>query len=199
MRTASRTRSCGCIRCRSCRACGRWAPVPRWTIRPVPVPLSRPPRPARADGSPQWYTVVGGSRTYVDAIADRLPDVARRPRGGERRCATTPGSRCRTARERGANTTAIVIATHADQALDLLADASREEKDVLGRSATPAARPSCTPMPVCSRPHRGPARRGTTSRQRRPTDDHAPVVTYWMNRLQGLDSAEPVPGDAQRS
>lgn len=24
-------------------------------------------------GSPQWYTVVGGSRTYVDAIAARLP------------------------------------------------------------------------------------------------------------------------------
>ena len=58
------------------------------------------------------------------------------------------------------------------------------------RSATPAARPSCTPMPGCSRPRRGPGRRGTTSRRRQPTAIMPPVVTYWMNRLQGLDSPE---------
>ena len=28
-------------------------------------------------GSPQWYTVVGGSRTYVDRLAAQLPDVRR--------------------------------------------------------------------------------------------------------------------------
>ena len=27
----------------------------------------------RVSGSPQWYTVVGGSRTYVDAIARHIP------------------------------------------------------------------------------------------------------------------------------
>jgi len=28
-------------------------------------------------GSPQWYTVVGGSRAYVELLAARLPDVRR--------------------------------------------------------------------------------------------------------------------------
>ena len=31
----------------------------------------------RLSGSPQWYTVVGGSRTYVERLAASLPDVRR--------------------------------------------------------------------------------------------------------------------------
>ena len=85
---------------------------------------------------------------------------------------------------------AIVIATHADQALDLLADASREEKDVLGafrysRSETvlhtDARLLPTAPRARASWNYLTPAA---------PDGDHAPVVTYWMNRLQGLDSAE---------
>ena len=121
-------------------------------------------------GSPQWYTVVGGSRTYVEAIGDRLPHV----RAGRARCrtccVTTPGSRCRTPSERGSDYDGIVIATHADQALDMLADASREEKEILGafrysRSET-VLHTDARLLPNAPRAH-GP--RGTTSRRRQPT------------------------------
>src|ERR1035441_10601915 len=35
----------------------------------------------RAAGSPPWYTVVGGSRTYVDRLAGLLQDVRASPAG----------------------------------------------------------------------------------------------------------------------
>ena len=84
----------------------------------------------------------------------------------------------------------IVIATHADQALDLLADASREEKEILGafrysRSET-VLHTDTRLLPTAPRA-RASWNYLTPSA---PDGDHAPVVTYWMNRLQGLDSPE---------
>jgi predicted NAD/FAD-binding protein len=81
-------------------------------------------------GSPQWYSVVGGSRNYVDRVAALLgdvraahavTDVMRRENGVELRDVT--GQITRVDR--------IVIATHADQALDLLADPSDAEVSTL--------------------------------------------------------------------
>jgi len=64
-------------------------------------------------GSPQWYTVVGGSRTYVDAIAGRLPHV----RAG-RAVATVlregDGVSVQDSSGDWARYDSIVVATHAD-------------------------------------------------------------------------------------
>ena len=82
-------------------------------------------------GSPRWRTVTGGSQTYVNLIAKQLTAV----RAGEpvRSVRRFPG---------GADVTAgvgppqrfdaVVIATHPDQALRLLADATTAESRVLG-------------------------------------------------------------------
>jgi uncharacterized protein len=78
-------------------------------------------------GSPQWRTVTGGSRTYVGRIADRLDSVLLR----------TP---VETVERRAGGVVVngehrfdrIVIATHPDQALRLLADPSDEERRALG-------------------------------------------------------------------
>ena len=140
-------------------------------------------------GSPQWYTVVGGSRAYVEAIGDRLPHV-RQGQAVANVLRHDTGVSVQNSSGTWSDYDGVVIATHADQALDMLADASREEKEVLGafrysRSETilhtderllptaPQARASwnyLTPSATAG--------------------DHAPVVTYWMNRLQGLDSSE---------
>ena len=78
----------------------------------------------------------------------------------------------------------VVIATHSDQALALLADPSEPERRSSARSPTSATRPSCTPTPRCCRGGAPPGRAGTStsarSRARRST------VTYWMNNLQRL-------------
>jgi uncharacterized protein len=82
-------------------------------------------------GSPQWRTVTGGSQTYVDLIAKQL--TAARTEAPVRNVRRYPG---------GAEVTvaggspqrfgAVVIATHPDQALHLLADPTAAERRVLG-------------------------------------------------------------------
>jgi predicted NAD/FAD-binding protein len=85
-------------------------------------------------GSPQWRTVTGGSRSYVDKLAATLPDIRlsspvtgirRHPDGVE--LSTQQGTG--TATE---NFDAVVVATHPEQALRLLRDASPAEKEALG-------------------------------------------------------------------
>ncbi|NEB18671.1 NAD(P)/FAD-dependent oxidoreductase [Streptomyces coelicoflavus] len=140
-------------------------------------------------GSPVWRTVTGGSRSYVDRIAERLPDV---------RTATPVRSVARHAD--GVDVTAadgttdtydhLVVAVHPDQALELLADPTPDEKEVLGalrysRNATllhtdtallPRARGARSSwnylMPACD---------AGADRVR---------VSYDMNRLQRLDAAD---------
>jgi predicted NAD/FAD-binding protein len=138
--------------------------------------------------SPQWYTVTGGSRTYVAALSARLPDI----RAG--RAVTTvlreedgvtvldgSGSRSRFDK--------VVVATHADQALELLGDASPVEKEVLGsfrytRNET-VLHTDASLLPRSRR-----ARASWNYVTFPDGDGRAPVATYWMNRLQGLETQE---------
>lgn len=84
-------------------------------------------------GSPQWRTVTGGSRSYVDKVAATLPDIRlaspvtavhRHADGVE--VTSAPGSG--TVREKF---DAVVIATHPAQALRMLTDATAAESDAL--------------------------------------------------------------------
>ncbi|MBU6532629.1 NAD(P)/FAD-dependent oxidoreductase [Streptomyces mayonensis] len=140
-------------------------------------------------GSPVWRTVTGGSRSYVDRIAERLPDVR-----------TATPVRAVTRHADGVDVTAadgttetydhLVVAVHPDQALELLADPTPDEKEVLGafrysRNATllhtdttllPRSRNARSSwnylMPACD---------AGADRVR---------VSYDMNRLQRLDAAD---------
>jgi predicted NAD/FAD-binding protein len=146
-------------------------------------------------GSPQWRTVTGGSATYVDRLVARLPDVRRhspvtavtrhddgvdvRVAGGG--TAGTAGTSHVTTYDR------VVIATHADQALELLADATPDEKRDLGaihysRNEAWLHRDSS----VLPRPRRAKA---SWNYRMEACDAPAPdvVVSYWMNRLHGID------------
>jgi predicted NAD/FAD-binding protein len=138
--------------------------------------------------SPQWMTVVGGSRTYVDALAARLPAV----RSGDpvTGIARTPdGVQVRTLGGRLDHHDRVVVATHADDALGLLVDPTPEEKEVLGafrysENETVLHRDGSL-MPR--------ARLARSSWNYLVGDDpsRGAVVTYWMNRLQGLPAEEP--------
>ena len=136
-------------------------------------------------GSPQWYTVRGGSSTYVDRVAATIDEVitgapVTRIERGEDGVRIGDSGRADRVFDR------VVIATHADQALDLLADASEVEKQVLGAFGyaenETVLHTDGSLMPTVAgagagwnhlTPEAGP-------------EDAPPVVTYWMNRLQGL-------------
>jgi len=140
-------------------------------------------------GSPQWYTVVGGSRTYVDRLAAQLPDV-------RRSAAVTDVTRRPDAVEiqdvTGAVTSfdRVVIATHADQALSLLTDPSDQEVATLkafGYSSNETVLhtdSSLLPEATDARASWN-YRMSSCSAPEEPT-----VVTYWMNRLQGHTSGQ---------
>jgi predicted NAD/FAD-binding protein len=135
-------------------------------------------------GSPQWLTVAGGSRQYVDAVAARVGTVraALPVRAVQRH---PDGVTVTVADGTVADFDRVVLATHADQALDLLADASPDEKAVLGpfeysRNAT-VLHTDTSLLP---------ATKNAWSCWNHVIGSGAPLTTYWMNRLQGLDTDE---------
>ncbi len=82
-------------------------------------------------GSPPWRTVVGGSRSYVEQVAKRLHTV--RLGAPVRAVHRFPGgAEVHDASGEVRVFDAVVIATHPDQALRLLAEPTAAERDVLG-------------------------------------------------------------------
>lgn len=135
-------------------------------------------------GSPTWRTVVGGSATYVDALTARLGDV---------RTSAPVTSLTRHADGVDVRTAAgaapfdkVVVATHADQALALLADATPQEKEDLAairytRNETVLHRDT-RHLPSAPR-----ARASWNYRSATCGGAVQPRVSYWMNRLHGYD------------
>ena len=143
----------------------------------------------RVSGSPQWYTVTGGSRTYVDRLAALLPDV----RADHAVTDVTRGEAGVEIRDSAGHVTQVdrvVIATHADQALDLLTDPSDEEVTTLkefgySRNVTVLHTDSSV-LPAAAQ-----ARASWNYRMTACDQPAQPVmVTYWMNRLQGHRAAQ---------
>ncbi len=136
---------------------------------------------------PQWRVIEGGSREYLRPLCQRFEDrihtgcaviaVARQP---DRVTLTLASGEER-------HFDQVVIATHADQALAMLADPSSEEQAVLG------ALPYQDNDAVLHTDVRLlPTNRNTWSswNYRLGVDDQRAVVTYNMNILQGLEAPE---------
>ena len=139
----------------------------------------------------QWWTVAGGSCEYVQRLTapwrDRIhvaDPVVRIERGkGAVRVVTRSGERRRFDR--------VIVATHADEALALLADPTPDERAILGafryqhNRATVHGDTSVMPR----------TRRAWASwnyEVRRGNSGDAPATHYWMNSLQPLGDSPPV-------
>ena len=143
-------------------------------------------------GSPQWRTVTGGSREYVARVAARLPDV----RTGTKVTSvheTSTGVEVTDGNGRVDTFDAVVVATHPGQALEMLAEPTATQREVL--SAMPYSSNTAqlhTDQSILPRNHRA---RASWNYLRRPSDNSRPVtVSYDMTRLMRL----PVPTDGRR-
>jgi uncharacterized protein len=141
---------------------------------------------------PLWRTVTGGSRRYLDRL---LAPLGGRIRLGAPVRAITRDAKGVTVNVAGAPPERfddVVIATHSDQALAMLADATATEKTILG------AIPYRPNRVVLHRdPRLMPKRRKAWSawnylRDSTDDDDAEVCVTYWMNRLQGISNDTPL-------
>ncbi|MBR0753752.1 FAD-dependent oxidoreductase [Bradyrhizobium jicamae] len=147
---------------------------------------------------PVWRTVKGGSRRYVEKMIAAFRDrirlgcavnlIERTPHG-----VVVHDSH-------GGHTTydRVVVAAHSDQALRMLGDADDRERAVLGAIGyspnTVYLHRDTRLMPRRSHawaswnflrwPRQGSTEQGST--------DNDVAVTYWMNRLQGIDQDKPL-------
>lgn len=140
-------------------------------------------------GRPIWRTVQGGSRSYVRKLAAPIEEVHA---GDPVRAVRRTGTGIEIVDGSGAirRFDHVVIATHADGALRLLADASRDECRLLG-----AFRYCTNDAVLHGDPRLMPRRRRVWSSWNYLTvagGGAKPAVSYWMNRLQGIDATTPV-------
>ncbi|HXC56474.1 MAG TPA: FAD-dependent oxidoreductase [Rhizomicrobium sp.] len=144
-----------------------------------------------ASGQPQWYTVTGGSQEYVKRLTQPFADRIRTQCGAAR---VTRGAQGAVVTDTTGQQQAfdhVVFASHGDQTLRLLADASDAE-----RAALSAFRYQQNVAVL----HRDTA---VMPRNRRcwaswnyssdgDLNDPALTVTYWMNLLQGIPNQTPL-------
>jgi len=131
-----------------------------------------------------WRTVMGGSSTYVERLHQRFGESLRLADGVRSIRRTDEGIELRAGDDEIHRFDKVVVATHADQALDLLEDPSEDEKRLLGAFGYTANE---TVLHTDGRflPRVAAARASwnyTETSQTRPT------VTYYLNRLQRLES-----------
>lgn len=141
-------------------------------------------------GSPQWFTVTGGSSTYIDKVSAAVGDV-RASRGISSVTRKPDAVELVDAAGDLHRADAVVIATHADDALALLTDPTDDERRVLG-AFDYSHNETLLHRDAGQLPTAAAARSAWNYRM----DDCAQrsertAVTYWMNRLQGIESAEP--------
>jgi len=141
---------------------------------------------------PQWHTVVGGSRRYVDKMLDGIADArantpvrtVRRLPGGGVVVSTAAAS------ERFDE---VVLACHSDQSLALLADADAAERAALGAIRYHANRAVLhTDTALLPRRPRAWAAWNYERAEATPREQAAVCLHYLINRLQPLPWRQPV-------
>jgi len=134
-----------------------------------------------------WKTVSGGSRTYVRVLEERLGERLHLGLGARAARRDADGIELTTDDGETRRFDALVVATHADQALRLLADPSDEERRVLGAfSYTTNETVLHTDESLLPRSKQA---RASWNFQRPDCSSATgkPTITYYLNRLQALE------------
>jgi uncharacterized protein len=138
---------------------------------------------------PHWFTIVGGSARYVEALTASFAHRIRR------RCRVDKVTRevgsVSVLSEAGLEVfDGVVFAVHSSDALRLLGDPTRKESELLGRIRYLSSRATLhTDVRMMPRRRRAWA---AWNAHLPPVGYPGPTVTYWMNRLQRLAVSDPI-------
>jgi uncharacterized protein len=135
---------------------------------------------------PAWHTITGGSEQYVRALSGRLREPTRLNSPVAKISRDQNGVLVAAAGQPLQRFDHVVIATHSDQALALLGDASERERELLSKIAYQENEVVLhTDRRLLPR-----RRRAWASWNYHLLRDPPPAstVTYWLNNLQGLES-----------
>ena len=135
---------------------------------------------------PRWRTVSGGSVSYVEAITAPWRDRVRLRAPVRRIERLGGGVRIEAEGCESEDFDEVVIATHSDQALAMLADPSEAEREILG--AIPYQRNEAVLHTDASLLPRRRAAWSSWNFHLTPEPARGTTVTYWMNNLQRLRS-----------
>lgn len=143
-------------------------------------------------GRPQWSTIAGGSARYVEALTASFREHIRL-RTPVRAIERSPdGVIISTEEPSGAPASEsfdqVVIATHSDQALEMLRDPSEAEREVLG--SIPYQRNEAVLHTDGRLLPRRAAARAAWNYHLLAEPGPRSTVTYWMNHLQRLQGAD---------
>lgn len=136
-------------------------------------------------GRPRWRTIVGGSRNYVERLTSDYRERIHVNAPVEAITRTPEAVEVRVRGQESQRFDQVVVATHSDQALELLADASGREREIL--SLIPYQENEAvlhTDLSLLPR-----RRSAWASWNYHLTDEprERTTVTYHLNRLQQLD------------
>jgi uncharacterized protein len=141
-------------------------------------------------GRPQWQTIVGGSQSFVKAILKTFKTMVRMSDAVEevKRKGEQVTIRTREGKERSFDQ--VVMACHADEALALLAEPTEDEQRLLSawsyqKNFTVLHTDKDVMPPL---PHAWASWNYT--REKETTLAQPVSMTYYMNRLQGLETRE---------
>lgn len=143
----------------------------------------------RLKGRPEWRTVEGGSRAYIEKLTAPYAECARLNAGAVSLRREAGGVWVRDAQGRADRYDDVVIATHGDEALAMLEDPSTEERALLGAFRY-AKNHAVLHTDASFMPRREPLWASWNYVGDNP--DGGCVVTYWMNKLQGIQSREQI-------
>jgi uncharacterized protein len=141
-------------------------------------------------GRPQWRTVTGGSRVYVKALMKEFRGSVELARGAASVRRDPGGVDIIDRQGRTQRFDACVIAAHADEALAMLDQPTRQESELLGAISYQCNR-AVLHTDISHMPRRRriwsswnylSGRNGVSG----TAPSEGPCVTYWMNRLQPL-------------
>ena len=142
-------------------------------------------------GQPQWYTISGGAQNYVTRLTASYVGRIRTGSAVARVTRFENGVRVTDQKGQSENFDHVVFACHGDEALALLGDAGQAERETLG-----AFRYQSNDMVLHTDASVMPRRKRCWASWNYRSDgegENAAIsVSYWMNRLQGIDPACPI-------